>query len=103
MNATSSESTETPAEATPQLADPSAEAETAPDQIHIPMKDLEGITYIGTSDVRILDVAALRLAGVIKPKGDLRWDSQNGHEVPISDVNASTLEYLRSQPDFHEH
>lgn len=67
--------------------------------VKTPMKDLAGVTYIGTADVKRLSVIDLERAGH-EAKADLQWDSQNDHTVDIKDVNASTLEYLRSQPDF---
>ena len=65
-----------------------------------PKKDLTSIKYVGRSDVKRLTVQDLANVGATGAKMDLRWDSQNDHTVAVADVNASTLEYLRSQPDF---
>lgn len=64
-----------------------------------PKKDLTAVRYIGTSDVRSLSVIELARAGY-EQKEDLIWDSQNEHTVDVKYISASTLEYLRSQPDF---
>ena len=78
---------------------PKDEAPAEDEAPKIPMKDLTGIQYIGSADIKSFTALDLGRVGVVDPKGDLRWDSQNDHTVAISDVNASTLEYLRSQPD----
>lgn len=64
-----------------------------------PKKDLTGIKYVGSADVKRLSVETLATLS-IEAKQGLRWDSQNDHTVDVKDVNAATLEYLRSQPDF---
>uniref|UniRef100_A0AAU6R686 Uncharacterized protein n=1 Tax=Micrococcus phage Kurnik TaxID=3092208 RepID=A0AAU6R686_9CAUD len=44
------------------------------------------IKYVGTADVKIYD--------------GFEWNSQNEYTVPVDAVDESTLEHLRSQPDF---
>lgn len=77
----------------PAEAEATAESKT-------PKKEETGVQYIGGADVKILRVEDLASVGVADAVIDLRWDSQNDHIIGVSDVNAATLEYLRSQPDF---
>lgn len=64
------------------------------------MRELEGVRYIGTSNVREISAEALAGAGIEDAKGDLRWSSENEFFVPASDLNAATRDFLASQTDF---
>jgi hypothetical protein len=55
------------------------------------MKDLEGVRYVGTADIRIITTAEGE---------DLVWNADNGFFVPKADLNAATRDFLATQSDF---
>ena len=64
------------------------------------MRELEGVRYIGLSDVRSISIAELERAGVSDAKVDLVWSAENEFLVPASDLNAATRDLLATQSDF---
>lgn len=81
----------------PDLVAPLAGTEPTQEGVHL--KDIEGVRFIGTSDVHSISVADLKSVGVEDPKGPLRWDSSNGKFIPKSEINAATLEWLLTNPN----
>lgn len=79
--------------------DPANLAGAEPSQEGVHLKDIDGVRYIGTSDVRGFTVADFASVGV-EAKDDLTWSSENDHFVPKSEINAATLAWLVSESDF---
>lgn len=51
------------------------------------------VVYVGTADVREIDSASWKQAGVEDQK-KIVWDSRNNHTVPASEFNDDALKYL---------
>lgn len=66
------------------------------------MAELTGIKYTGGHDVRSLSVADLKTLGVdvAKSEDGLTWSAANDFIVPIAEVNAATVDALRTLPEF---
>lgn len=56
------------------------------------------IVYVGTSDVREIDAAAWRQAGVDN-QGKVVWDKSKGFEVPESELTADAIRYCEERDD----
>lgn len=67
-----------------------------------PMKDLKGIRYSGMADHRVLTAEDLERIGVPKDQvqTELVWNKDNDFLVPITDVNAATLDAVIALPGF---
>jgi len=69
----------------------------APPEVHL--KDIRGVRYIGTADVRTISNKDLTHNEVeAKSRDDLVWSSDNNHFVDKSEINAATLAFLLSDP-----
>lgn len=93
---------ETPVEAV--SPEPTAEPtpEAAPVVERAPMAELTGIRFASVAtDRRVISAADLRKAGV-EPKNeeDLVWSRDNDFTIPITAVNAATLDTLIALPEF---
>lgn len=55
------------------------------------MKELDGVRYIGTADVRIITTADGQ---------DLSWSVDNEFFVSKTEINAATRDFLATQSDF---
>lgn len=70
-----------------------AEPEIAP-------KDIKGIKYLGSADIKIFSAEDLVRLGAENPKGPLEWNPRNLHIVPSSEWNASTRDAVLADSDF---
>lgn len=79
-----------------------APAEDAPEAERAPIKQLNGVHFeAGQTDTRIMSAADLRNIGVDpKNEDDLVWNRDNGYTIPISSVNAATVDALIALPGF---
>lgn len=72
----------------------------APETNDIPkMAEISSVKYIGTADVKELSKVDLERIGV-EAKADLVFNAGNDHRVSVSEINASTRDFLASQSDF---
>lgn len=55
------------------------------------------VKYIGTADVREIDAAGWKNAGI--EHGKVVWDSKNKHSVPVADLSKDALAYLENDDD----
>lgn len=59
------------------------------------------VRYVGRATVKVLDEAALLLAGVETSLPEpLTWGPGNNKCIAAETLDASVVEYLRTQPDF---
>lgn len=68
-----------------------------PAEVHL--KDIRGVRYIGTADVRTItsrDLGSLEVEA--KDGNDLTWSTENEHFVGKSQLNAATLAFLLTEP-----
>jgi len=56
------------------------------------------VVYVGTADVREIDAASWKQAGVEDQKL-VRWDKTKGFEVPVSDLTADAVRYCDERDD----
>lgn len=56
------------------------------------------VAYVGTADVREIDAAAWRNAG-IDDQGLVRWDKTNKHQVSIDDLTDAAVAYCDTVDD----
>lgn len=56
------------------------------------------VVYVGTADVREIDAAAWKNAGVNDQKL-VRWERATGFEVPVSDLTADAVRYCDERDD----
>ena len=65
-----------------------------------PMKELTGVKYSGVADRKIFTTADLEKLGAENAQTNLEWSADNGFVVPITDLNASTVDALIKLPGF---
>lgn len=101
-------------EATP--AATTTEAETAPEREltpdekflaeaeskRAPLRELEGVKYIGRAHSRDISKVDFEGVGVEVPEGftEAVWNSDNGFLVPVSRLNAAIVDYLNADAEF---
>lgn len=73
-----------------------------PDAERAPMAELSSIRFnSGSVDIRVISAFGLRSVGVEpKSEDDLVWSRDNDFSLPISAVNAATVDLLISLPGF---
>lgn len=86
--------------AAPAEVAPGPDLGTATLQDRPPMKDIDGVRYTGTSDVRIVSATDFARAGVEGVENDLVFNRENGFTVEKKGLSAAAVDLLFSLPDF---
>jgi hypothetical protein len=85
---------QTPAEK--EAAEQKAAADKAAKEAAAERAKVKGITYVGGSDVREIDAASWKVAGV-EDQNKVVWHSGNKHTVSTEDLSAGAVDFLLGQ------
>ena len=64
------------------------------------MSDLQGVQYVGTADVKILNSEDFNRIGIEGDHAELRWSAENGHFIESKHVSAAQRDWFATQEDF---